>query len=72
MERACASVIFGLVAVAAALVWFRVWEPIPTVSVIGVVGLLIGARHHPRVPAQRFKMRGDIEFFHAHDGYTVP
>ncbi|OYX30355.1 MAG: hypothetical protein B7Y99_11815, partial [Caulobacterales bacterium 32-69-10] len=29
----------GLVAVAAALVWFRVWEPIPTVSVIGVVGL---------------------------------
>lgn len=32
----------GVVAVAAALVWFRVWEPVPTVSVIGVVGLLIG------------------------------
>ena len=32
----------GFVAVAAALVWFRVWEPITTVSVIGVVGLLVG------------------------------
>ena len=31
-----------LVAVAAAAVWFRVWEPFPAVSVIGVVGLLIG------------------------------
>ncbi|MBN9319275.1 MAG: cadmium-translocating P-type ATPase, partial [Caulobacterales bacterium] len=32
----------GFVAVAAALVWFKVWEPIPTISVIGVVGLLVG------------------------------
>ena len=32
----------ALVAVAAAAVWFRVWEPFPAVSVIGVVGLLIG------------------------------
>ena len=31
-----------LVAAAAALVWFRVWESLPSVSIIGVVGLLIG------------------------------
>jgi Cd2+/Zn2+-exporting ATPase/Cu+-exporting ATPase len=33
----------ALVIVASAAVWFRVWEPFPTVSVIGLVGLLIGA-----------------------------
>lgn len=32
----------ALVAIAAAAVWFRVWEPFPAVSVIGGVGLLIG------------------------------
>jgi P-type Cu+ transporter len=32
----------GFVALAAALVWFRVWEPAAAVSVIGVAGLLIG------------------------------
>ena len=32
----------GLVAIAAAGVWFRVWEPFPAISIIGVVGLLIG------------------------------
>jgi len=32
----------GLVAIAAATVWFHVWEPFSTVSVMGVVGLLIG------------------------------
>src|SRR4029077_214206 len=32
----------GFVALAAALVWFRVWEPFAVVSVIGVAGLLIG------------------------------
>ena len=32
----------ALVAIAAAAVWFRVWEPFPAISVIGVVGLLIG------------------------------
>jgi hypothetical protein len=31
-----------LVALAAAAVWFRVWEPFPAVSVIGIAGLLIG------------------------------
>src|SRR6202012_1367701 len=31
-----------LVAVAAALVWFRVWEPFARVSIIGTVGTLIG------------------------------
>src|SRR6202051_4554091 len=31
-----------LVAVAAALVWFRVWEPFAHVSIIGIVGTLIG------------------------------
>jgi Cd2+/Zn2+-exporting ATPase/Cu+-exporting ATPase len=31
-----------LVAVAAALVWFRVWEPFPHVSIIGIAGTLIG------------------------------
>src|ERR1700741_3055104 len=31
-----------LVAVAAALVWFRVWEPFARVSVIGIAGTLIG------------------------------
>lgn len=30
------------VAIAAALVWFRVWDPLPRVSVIGIVGALIG------------------------------
>lgn len=32
----------GLVAIAAAGVWFRFWEPFPAISTIGVVGLLIG------------------------------
>src|ERR1700730_7130170 len=32
----------ALVAVAAALVWWRVWEPLPAISLIGVAGLLIG------------------------------
>lgn len=32
----------GLVALAAALVWFRLWEPVAALSVIGVSGLLIG------------------------------
>jgi heavy metal translocating P-type ATPase len=31
-----------LIAVAAAAVWWRLWEPFPAVSVIGVTGLLIG------------------------------
>jgi P-type Cu+ transporter len=31
-----------LVAVAAALVWFRVWEPFAHVSIIGIAGTLIG------------------------------
>ena len=32
----------ALVAVAAAAVWWRVWEPFPRISLIGVAGLLIG------------------------------
>src|SRR5215467_12087930 len=32
----------GLVAIAAAAVWFRVWEPYPQLSVIGALGLAIG------------------------------
>jgi heavy metal translocating P-type ATPase len=32
----------ALVAAAAAAVWFRIWEPFPRVSVIGVVGLIVG------------------------------
>jgi Cd2+/Zn2+-exporting ATPase/Cu+-exporting ATPase len=32
----------ALVAVTAAAVWLRVWEPLASVSVIGIVGLLIG------------------------------
>jgi hypothetical protein len=32
----------GLVAVAAAAVWFRIWESIASGGVIGVFGLLIG------------------------------
>jgi len=32
----------AVVAIAAAAVWFRVWEPFAAVSVIGVLGLLIG------------------------------
>jgi Cu+-exporting ATPase len=31
-----------LVAIAAAAVWFHVWEPFPRVSLIGLVGVLIG------------------------------
>lgn len=33
----------AVVALSAAAVWFQVWEPFPFVSVIGVIGLLIGA-----------------------------
>jgi heavy metal translocating P-type ATPase len=32
----------GLTAVAAGLVWFRIWEPLPHISVIGVAGVLFG------------------------------
>jgi Cd2+/Zn2+-exporting ATPase/Cu+-exporting ATPase len=32
----------AVVAAAAAAVWFHVWEPIPKISVIGVLGVLIG------------------------------
>ena len=32
----------AIVAIASAAVWFRIWEPVKSVSVIGVVGLLIG------------------------------
>lgn len=32
----------AVVAVAAIAVWFRIWEPVPAVSVIGVAGLLLG------------------------------
>jgi heavy metal translocating P-type ATPase len=32
----------ALVAAAAAAVWWRLWEPFPALSVIGVIGLLIG------------------------------
>jgi Cd2+/Zn2+-exporting ATPase/Cu+-exporting ATPase len=32
----------GLVAIAAAAVWFRVWEPFPSVSVIGLAAALVG------------------------------
>jgi heavy metal translocating P-type ATPase len=32
----------GFVAAAAAAVWFRVWEPLPRVSVIGLVGTIAG------------------------------
>jgi heavy metal translocating P-type ATPase len=31
-----------LVTLAAAAVWFRLWEPVSTISVVGVAGLLIG------------------------------
>ena len=36
------AVRIALVAVAAALVWFRVWEPFAHVSIIGIAGTLIG------------------------------
>jgi heavy metal translocating P-type ATPase len=32
----------GLVALGAALVWFRVWEPFPSLSVIGLAATLVG------------------------------
>ena len=32
----------ALVGVAAAAVWFRLWEPLPHVSVIGIAAALIG------------------------------
>jgi P-type Cu+ transporter len=37
-----AALRIAVVAVAAALVWFRVWEPFNRVSVIGLVGALVG------------------------------
>lgn len=36
------AVRIGFVALAAALVWFRVWEPFAAVSVIGAAGLVVG------------------------------
>ncbi|HQS98168.1 MAG TPA: cation-translocating P-type ATPase [Novosphingobium sp.] len=36
------AVRIGIVALVAAAVWFRVWEPFPSVSVLGVIGLAIG------------------------------
>jgi heavy metal translocating P-type ATPase len=36
------AVRIGFVGVAAAAVWFRVWEPFASVSVLGVVGVLVG------------------------------
>src|SRR5579862_4002400 len=33
----------GLVALCSIAVWFRVWEPFPRISLIGVAGVLIGA-----------------------------
>ena len=32
----------AVTAIAAALVWFRVWEPLPNVSLIGIAGVLFG------------------------------
>src|ERR1700719_978692 len=32
----------ALVGVAAAMVWFRVWEPVSALSIVGVAGLLVG------------------------------
>ena len=32
----------ALTAVIAALVWFRVWEPFPRISLLGITGILIG------------------------------
>src|ERR1700722_14747605 len=32
----------AIVAVAAVAVWFRVWEPFPRVSVIGLIGVAVG------------------------------
>ena len=32
----------GITLIAAALVWFRVWEPFPRISMIGIVGVLFG------------------------------
>jgi heavy metal translocating P-type ATPase len=32
----------ALVAVGAALVWFRVWEPIPQVSIVGLAAMVVG------------------------------
>src|ERR1700692_122579 len=32
----------ALVGLAAAAVWFRVWEPVSALSIVGVAGLLIG------------------------------
>jgi Cd2+/Zn2+-exporting ATPase/Cu+-exporting ATPase len=37
-----AAVRIGIVVIAAAAVWFRVWEPYPEFSVIGALGLAIG------------------------------
>src|SRR5260370_35390504 len=32
----------ALVGLAAAMVWFRLWEPVSALSIVGVAGLLIG------------------------------
>ncbi len=32
----------GITSIAAGLVWFRIWEPFPHVSVIGIAGVLFG------------------------------
>ena len=48
----------AVVAVAAVAVWFRVWEPIPAVSVIGVAGLLLaGALGQPHLAVHALAIR---------------
>jgi len=47
----------AVVAVAAALVWFRVWEPFAKISVIGIVGALIGLYPILREAAENIAQR---------------
>ena len=47
----------AVVAIAAAAVWFRVWEPFPTISVIGVAGLLIGGLADPQGSVREYLER---------------
>ena len=38
----CEAARIAFVALSAVMVWFKLWEPIPAVSVIGIAGLLVG------------------------------
>jgi hypothetical protein len=51
------SLRIGLVALCALAAWFRLWEPFPRISLVGVAGVLIGGWPIFREAAQNIAAR---------------